>query len=971
MNKYGFRFIEEKQIEEVKGLCSLWEHEQSGARLFHVATKDDNKVFSVSFRTPPEDDTGLPHILEHSVLCGSRKYPLKEPFVELVKGSLNTFLNAMTFPDKTMYPVASRNKQDFRNLMDVYLDAVFFPNIYTNHWILKQEGWHYELENVEGELIYNGVVFNEMKGVFSSADAVLEQKVFSALFPDTPYGKESGGDPAAIPMLTQEKFEEFHRTYYHPSNSFFYLYGDMDLDETLRFIHEEYLVHFDRIVVNSIIPFQAPFQKPVEETVEYSISTDDSTDEKAIFTLNWGLDLEQDLTLTMAMELLCYVLLATPASPLKKALQEAGIAKEISGDFQGSLLQPVFSVIGTYGDEKNKEEFEKIIFETLHQIVQDGLDPELVSSALHRKEFSLREGVTGSTPKGLIYGIHLMNHWLYEKSPFTSLTYEKSLAILKEKARQSYLEELIEKYLLQNNHRALVSATPKSGLTEEVENKSAETLAQWKAQQSQEMLENIILETKELKERQATPDSPEDLATIPLLKREDLEKEPDFPHYEKRKDELDNVFLTQEVEANGILYATLAFDAKVISQEDLGALWLLSDVLGRMDTENYSYGDLSTAVNSKSGGLSFALYSWGESQAYGAFSPRFLVRTKVLHEDISPLVKLIEEILLRTLFDDPRRLHELVREIRARMENSLNDEGQSIAVDRLSANFSDQGRYNFYGQLPYYLFIKQLDDDFDTRKNQLSQELRRVSRKLFVGSGLVSNVAGEKTEIDSWNSAQEELLANLPTEIQTEGSYDFTPLAKTEAIYTGSKVQYVVQGFDFSKLGQPYSGVYKLIEIILRYDYLWTRIRVQGGAYGANARFERSGTTFFSSYRDPNLKETLAVYQGISEYLRNFDPGEREMTKYIIGTMSGLDTPKTAAQKADQVLAIYFNEITHEDVRQSRQEILTASAEDIQKAAEWIEKGLKQNIYCVFGGEDKIKGQKELFEKIVSATNAE
>lgn len=967
--RHGFILVEQKEIEEVKGIGALWEHEKSGAKLFHISSKDDNKVFSVSFRTPPADDTGLPHILEHSVLCGSRKFPLKEPFVELVKGSLNTFLNAMTFPDKTMYPVASRNAQDFKNLVDVYLDAVFFPNIYDNPWTLKQEGWHYELGSPEGDLTYNGVVYNEMKGVFSSPDALIEQEIFSTLFPDTPYGKESGGDPEKIPQLTQADFEKFHQTYYHPSNSFFYLYGDMNLDEYLQFFDEEYLSQFKKEKIDSEIERQTAFSALREAVIEYPISDDDDPEGKAIFTLNWVTDTKQDLTLTMGLDLLCHILLETSASPLRKALQDAEIAKEISGDFQDSLLQPVFSVTATFGKKEKKVEFAHIIFETLKKLVAEGLNRDLVMASLHRQEFALREGVTGSTPKGLIYGIRCMNTWLYDKDPADSLRYEIALKSIKESIEKGFFEDLIQRFLLNNSHQALVWAIPSPGLLERKEKENIQKLSEWKSGLSKEELGVILSETEELNVRQKTPDPIENLNTIPLLKRSDMKKEADFPEWKETVLANQSVLLEQQLFTGKILYFSLSFDGKKIPQEDLGYLHLLSYLLGKISTQNYHYEDLSNKVNQRSGGMSFSLYSWGKNSEDNSFDPRFTLKTKALSEDIQSLTELIQEILTCSRFDEEKRIRDLISESRARMESSMSDAGQQIAIGRMTAMLSAQGAYNYYGQLPLYQFIKNLDDNFEKEMPVLFKKLKDVYNRIFSTENLVINATGDYDELIIYKNLLSGFMNSLPKEPLMCEEYRFPVLPETEGIFTSSKVQYVVQGFNYKKIGQEFSGIYKVMETILRYDYLWNRIRVQGGAYGAAARFERNGGAIFSSYRDPNLAETLEVYQGIGNYLRNFAPDEREMTKYVIGTVSGLDTPLTPSMKSDLVLSAYFSGVTAEDIQRERGQILEVTSEQIRETASWIDEGVKENMYCVFGNEDKIKTEKGRFERIISATD--
>lgn len=964
----GFRQIDHQDIVELRGEGSLWQHEKTGARLFFIDCEDDNKVFSVSFRTPPADDTGLPHILEHSVLCGSRKFPLKEPFVELVKGSLNTFLNAMTYPDKTMYPVASRNDRDFKNLVDVYLDAVFFPNIYNNPWTLRQEGWHYELDSVEGEVSYNGVVYNEMKGVFSSSDAILEREVFKVLFPDTPYGKESGGDPDAIPNLTQAQFEEFHRTYYHPSNSFIFLYGKLDITEYLTFFDQEYLGRFDKLTVNSEILPQSAFKARKKSVVYYPVTQDETIEGKALLSLNWVTGLGEDPAELMGLDVLSHILLETSASPLKKALQDANIGKEISGHFQDGILQPIFSVVSTHAKEDQEADFIQVIESTLEKLATDGLDPKLVAASLHRYEFQLREGSTGTTPKGLIQGIRAMDTWLYGGHPVDALRYEEPLKVLKDGATQGFFENLIKKCLLNNSHQALVIALPQPGLSEQKEKQSAEALQAWKAQQSEETLLQVIAESKELEKRQGAPDSPEQLATIPLLDRKDLKVEPDFPVWQEKKLENQVTELTQELFTSRILYLSLYFDTHIVEQKDVPYLQLVTALLGRMNTSRRPYSDLSNEINLRSGGLSFSHWAVGDKAEGSIYHPRFTVKTKMLGEDLAGALELLEEILLETRFDDSKRLKELIAEARARWESSLSEMGQQLATGRLASYLSEQGAYNDLSQLPFYRFLKELDDQFEERKTEIQESLKRVCGMIFRQPNLLINRVGGKEEIQAANQLLPQFLEKFSKKLLPKVNYKFDVKPLNEGLLSGSKVQYVAQGFNFRTLGKSYRGIYKLLETVLRYDYFWTRIRVQGGAYGSHARFERAGTMMFSSYRDPNLVETLNVYKELPEFLRSFAPDEREMTKYVIGTISGLDTPLTPSLKGDVAVSAFFSGVTAQDVAQERLDILKAQPKDLQDLADWIESGIAENTICIFGGEEKLKKQTQLFSRLIPVT---
>ncbi|HWR40696.1 MAG TPA: insulinase family protein, partial [Patescibacteria group bacterium] len=962
---HGFILNEVRWVEEIHSTAHLFRHEKSGARLLHLGNDDDNKVFSISFRTPPADSTGVPHIIEHSVLCGSRKFPVKEPFVELVKGSLNTFLNAMTYPDKTMYPVASRNRRDFRNLMDVYLDAVFYPNIYQQPEVLMQEGWHYELENRDSEITYKGVVYNEMKGVFSSADSILEQQVYESLFPDTAYGKESGGDPDIIPQLSQEAFLDFHRRYYHPANSYLFLYGDMDLLTELQFINEEYLVDFTEITTDSVVKPQTPFAKTVVRAVEYPVSPEEKLAGKTFYSLNFVLGRSTDPELCLAFAVLEHLLLETPAAPLKRALLDAGLGKEVFSEFTRCLLQPVLRV-GVAGAESDRhEEFVQVVYQTLQKLVAEGIDKRLLESSLNLCEFTLREANFGSHPKGLIYNIKCMDSWLYDGDPLLHLEYETVLAKVKAGLNSRYFEQLIEKYLMDNTHRSLVVARPRAGLSEAKAAKVRAELEQYKAGLAPVELDALIEQTKRLKIRQETPDNPEQLAVIPLLDIADIGKNAEtHPLMERR--EVDVPVLHHALFTNRIVYLNLYFDTRSVPQPLLPYLFLLPELLGKMDTVGYGYADLSTEINLHTGGFSFDAAAFSAATDDCQYQPKLRVKAKALIAKLPAMLNLMGEITGRCRFDNTQRLSELVREVKSSWDNNLFRRGQQVAAARALGYCSPAVRYNETGLLSFHQFISGLERDWNTRGEEAARCLKTVADLVFRQANLLVSVT---LDDESYVLFQQQFprlcdaLGKQPAAAAVE--YTFPLTADNEGLLTSGKVQYVARAANYRRLGYPYHGSLKILETIMRYDYLWNRIRVQGGAYGAFSQFDRNGNMVFCSYRDPNLRETVAVYDETAAYLDSFSADRREMTKYIIGTISHLDMPLTPPQRGERAAEWYIRGLSAADVQQERDQILAAGPEDIRKTAALVRAAMAENYLCVLGSEEKIRENETLFKTLV------
>lgn len=962
----GFQLIESKYIKEVDSTGYLFEHEKTGAKLYYLSNKDDNKVFSVSFRTPPTDSTGLPHILEHSVLCGSEKYPVKEPFVELIKGSLNTFLNAMTFPDKTMYPIASMNNKDFINLMDVYLDAVFNPNIYAEKGIFLQEGWHYHLENAEDDIRYVGVVYNEMKGAFSNPEEVVNRKVQETLFPDTPYGLESGGDPDVIIDLTYEDFIDFHRKYYHPSNSYIYFYGDGDILEHLAFVHENYLSKYDKLQIDSSISMQEPFNEPKEKVYSYPISSTESTKEKTFLTMNWVTGVSTDPQTHLGLEMLAHILLNSPSAPLKKALLQAELGKDVMGSFDGGILQPVISVMIKNSEEDRKEEFKKIINKTLKSLVDNGIDRDQIKAAINISEFKMKEADFGSYPKGLIYGINIMDSWLYDGDPSIYLEYEDDFEFIRENIDQNYFEKLIEKYLLNNNHCSLLVAKPQQGLVDKDDLEIEKRLKEYKEQLSQEELEFLIKETKDLIARQNTSDDPKDIEKIPVLPIEDIKKDIEELPLEIKK--FENVeFLHTPVNTNGIVYTSLLFDIKNVSKEYIPYVALLARYLGEVSTQEYSFEQLTNEIEIYTGGIDFDIDVYANSKNIEEYEPKFIIKGRALKENLDKLFHIISQMIVHSKYDEKQRLKEIIQSSKARTEMLFMSAGHKIVANRVNSYYAKSAKFlESIDGIDYYEFIKTLEEDFNNKENQIFEKLKKTSELLFNKNSLIFSLTCDEKDYHEVTSSFESLYNQLKDEKLKRNEYDFEMGKFNEGLMTSSKVQYVGKAYNVLDLGYEYTGALQVVKSIMSTEYLWNKIRVQGGAYGAFFSIGRSGTLFVGSYRDPNLRETVNTINSMPEFIESFESSQREMNKYIIGTISNLDTPMTPAMKGNTATGNYLRNVTQEDLQRERDQVLSCTTKDIQNTAKIVKEAMSKNYLCVLGNDRKIEEAKELFESTVN-----
>lgn len=967
LNAYEIR--EEKRLDDIHSDGILLVHKKSGARICVMSNEDVNKVFYIAFRTPPKDSTGVPHIIEHTVLCGSKKFPVKDPFIELVKGSLNTFLNAMTYPDKTIYPVASCNDKDFQNLMDVYLDSVFSPNIYKEQNIFRQEGWHYELNSPEDELTLNGVVYNEMKGAFSSPDDVLSRQIMTSLFPDTTYANVSGGDPLHIPELTYEEYLDFHRRYYHPCNSYIYLYGDMDVAEKLAWMDEAYLGKYEAIGLDSEIKLQKPFEKPIEVTHKYSISSTESEENNTYLSYNTVIETALDEKLYLAFDILDYALVSAPGAPLKQALIDAGIGSEITGGYDSGTLQPTFSVIAKNTNPQEKEHFLAVIRETLEGLVKNGLNKKSLLAGINSSEFRYREADFGHFPKGLLYGIQCLDSWLYDDMrPFLHLEALDTYRFLKEQVETDYFEQLIQKYLLNNRHASVVIIEPEKGLNAKNEAALEKKLAEYKAGLSEDEIRKLIADTKHLKEYQETPSPKEDLEKIPMLARSDMKKEA-APFYNTELSVKGIPVVHHDIYSNGIIYLTMLFDIAHIPAEDIPYLGVLKAVLGYVDTKNYSYADFANEVNIHTGGISSTIGVYPGVKDKDGYQVKFEVRTKALYDKLPEAAALMKEMLFTSNIDDEKRLYEIVAELKSRLQVSISSAGHSVASTRAMTYFSRAAAYK--DTITFYETLCDLEAHFDERKEALTAKLKEMVSSIFTKEHLLVSVTCEK---DGVSIVEAELEKFIPMLYETSGEEkraEIVPVQKNEGFMDASQVLYVARAGNFRAHGFDYHGALRILKVIMEYDYLWINIRVKGGAYGCMNGYMKNGDTYFVSYRDPNLEKTNEIYDGIPAYIEQFTADERDMTKYIIGTISDMDVPMNPSTKGDRSMAAYLQNISYEEIQKERDQVIGATQEDIRGLRDMIASVLAENNLCVVGNEETLQASEGMFGEVKHLNESE
>lgn len=962
----SYEIVEKRNIDDIGSMSYLLKHKKTGARVALLCNDDENKVFYIGFRTPPEDSTGVPHIIEHTVLCGSKQFPLKDPFVELVKGSLNTFLNAMTYSDKTVYPVASCNDKDFQNLMHVYLDAVFYPNIYNEEKIFRQEGWHYELEDESAPITINGVVYNEMKGAFSAPDEINDREVVNSLFPDTAYGVESGGNPDVIPQLTYEQFLEFHKRYYHPSNSYIYLYGNMDMAEKLEWIDENYLGKFDALYIDSALALQKPFDKPVLVEKEYPVMEGESLENNTYLSYNAVVGKSLDKELYYAMQILEYALCSASAAPLKIALIRKNIGTEIYTVYDNGIYQPYFSIVAKNANASQKDEFVQTIEEELARLLKEGIDKKSLLAGLNYYEFRYREADFGSYPKGLIYGLQMLETWLYDDAqPFSLIEAVDVFKKLKEMIDTDYYEKLIEKHLIGNQHKSVLVVSPKEGLTAKKEKELSEKLARYKDSLSDEQIRTLIMETEALREFQEAEDTPEDLAKLPTLTRDDLKKEPEPFINELREISGTNV-LFHNVNTNGIAYVRLMFDASKIPAELFSYVGVLKNIIGYVDTAGYSYGELCNEMNIHTGGIISSVNTYVNAKNLDEYKLTFEVKTKMMYNETGEAIKLVREIITASSLSDEKRILEILEEFKSRMQGNMTDAAHTLASVRAMSYFSETAAAaELVSGIPCYRLLEKLTADFGGCKENLKAKLDELMKCIFRPENLLVDLTATEEGYEELKKFLPDLKASLFTQEVKKEPFALAPQIKNEAFSTSAQIQYVCKAGNYRKdAGYAYTGALKVLKVILGFDYLWTNVRVKGGAYGCMCAFGRTGDSFIVSYRDPNLKKTIDIYEKMGDYVRGFSADESAMTKYIIGAIGEIDAPLTPLQKGVRSSSAYMTNLGYDDIIRERSEIINCTQEDICALADLVDAVLKQNAVCVVGNGQTIEENKGMFMNV-------
>jgi len=960
---HGFELQSRQNVDEVNAVAHVYRHWKSGARLLYLQTDDPNKVFAIAFRTIPEDDTGCPHIMEHSVLNGSKNYPSRDTFNELVKGSLKTFLNAFTNSDWTMYPVASTNDQDFLNLMHVYLDAVFYPKVYDEPKILAQEGWHHEIFDAEEDIKINGVVYNEMKGAFSTPERLIYNAISSAQLPDTPYAHISGGKPQSIPELTFERFIAFHKKYYHPSNSMIYLYGDLDPEPAMELLDSQYLAHFGEGLPIDPIPLQPAFTKKKTVELAYPVSKDDNPVGKYFLSINYTCGTMLDPAHYSALEILKQILMDSPASPLKQAILESELA-EASWASIITTQQPILSFIFKHVAEDNVAKLEKLVTDTLKKIKTDGIDKGLIEAVINKWEFDLREADSAHYPKGLTYLLAAVNTWNYGGDPLLYLRFEPLLKEVRKGLTENYFEELIDSAFLKNKHSSRVILRPHPGLNDEVDAALKKELDTFKQKLEERGVDELIQINQELRAWQDAEEDPHDLALIPFLSLNDIN-----PRNETIVTEpevwTEFTLLKHPVTTNGIVYLNCYFDLAHAETEDLPWLSLYSTLCGRMNSENYTYGELSNQIGIHTGGISIGPQLVNDFQDPDMILLKMHLSGKALSGKVEHLLSLITEFALRLEVEDTQRIRQILSETKAFYETYLVSSGHQTAITRMLSPFSHyhnwQDRINGLG---FYHFLCDLLSDFDAQKDRIIEELKWVKDTFFTQQNLIISLTADSDAIQPAFEHLDILVANVSNQEFAPIEHLFAIHDLNEGITAPINVQYVAKGGNFYRKGFSYSGKLHVLRNILSRQYLHQELRVKGGAYGAFASFSLAGFQYFCSYRDPNLVNSLKVYDEAAEYIRQFDCTQREMEKYIIGTIAGLDLPLTPANKGLRADEDYIIGFTDADRQQVRDEVLSTTTADIRAYADMIQAIMSKNHYCVVGNENLIRDNAALFDEI-------
>ena len=964
----SFDLINEQYVNEINSKVFFLRHIKTGAEIISIINDDENKVFGITFRTPPTDSTGLPHIMEHSVLCGSRKYPVKEPFVELMKGSLNTFLNAFTYPDKTCYPVASTNLQDFYNLMDVYLDSVFYPLI--TPYTFMQEGWHYELEDKNDEMIFKGVVFNEMKGAYSSPDDVLGDESHMKLFPDSPYGFQSGGDPEVIPNLTYRQFKDYHETYYHPSNARIFFYGDDDPDQRLLLL-DEYLNNFDRKEVNSEIPLQTKFNQPIRKLIPYD-SGESGEAAKAYVKVNWMLSEGDDPEIVLGLGILSHVLLGTPASPLRKILSESGLGEDLVGNgVEDEFRQLTFST-GLRGVSiAQVDAVENLILTTLNEIAKNGIDPKTIEASLNTIEFSLRENNTGSFPRGLLIMLRSLTSWLYDRDPIAPLKFQEPLNMIKNKIKsgENYFEDLINTYINGNSHRVTIILTPDANLGKTRSEKETARLQNARNAMSITEMDQVVENSLELKKRQDTPDSFEALATIPVLNRSDMD-----PQSRSLPNELIGTphgkLLYHDLFTSDILYFDVGFDLRSLSPHQLPYMRLFSRSLLEMGTQKEDFVSLIQRIGRETGGINHSLYTSDQSGKKDAIAYLFL-RGKAMAGQTQTLLAILSDILSFARFDDKERFRQMILEEKSSFEAGLTPSGHRVVNNRIRAQFSESAwATEKMSGIDYLFFIREMIENLDNQWDLIKATMESIRSNLISQSNMICNVTIDHTNWQKYQSDILNFMNSFPNNKLELNNWQFNGQKLNEGLTIPSQVNFVGFGANIYDLGYQYHGSINVISQYLKGTWLWEKVRVSGGAYGGFCAFDRlSGLFTFLSYRDPNLNKTIETYKETSDFLNLMELDESELNKSIIGAIGEIDSYQLPDAKGYTAMLRFLLHISDEERQIIRDQLLSTNATHFKEFAKVLARLNQDASIVVLGANNSIQSANQENEQFLKITN--
>mgnify|MGYP002757060753 FL=1 len=963
INLNNYKLIEEKYIDEVASNCKVYTHIKTGARVLTLENNDDNKAFGIGFRTPPERGNGVCHIVEHCVLSGSRKFKTKEPFMDLIKSSLQTFLNAMTFPDKTIYPVSSRNEKDFYNLMDVYLDAVFHPAIYEEEKIFLQEGWHYELKDKEDDLKYNGVVYNEMKGVYSASENLVSDAMVFALHEDSSYGVDSGGDPKLIPSLSYEEFKDYHKKYYHPSNSYIYLYGNQNMEEALDFIDKNYLQDFDKADINSKFILNDEIKKTKDVEITFSASKEEMKDKIDYLSKGWTLGYADSKMNVFMRDFLAELLIDAQGGPLKKAILDAGLAEDVYAETSSSLPLDLSIVLKNTEADK-KDEFLKILRESLEKLVEEGIDKDLLEATLNKFEFIFREG--GGTQKAIIYYIRALNSWLYDQSPLDALYYNDVLSEVKEKLNDGFVENYIKKKLLENEYSVNLVARPELNKNHREEEELKKELQELKAKMSDEEIQEIVKKSRDLEAYQNQEDSQENKDTIPSLELSDIDEK--VTEYPVEEDKLgDVVYLKTHQETNGIVYTTLSHDISFIEKEEMETMSLLLSLIGLIDTKNYTYEELNNEIYKATGGISFNPSLYVDAKDKEKYVLRMNIKMKSTADKLGRGLEIIDEIMNNSLLDSKKRIKELLNILKSRIESTMLQNGHQFIISILKSYYSRVADIQSHiGGLNYYDFMRDLVENFEEKWEDFEKESEEIYDKLFVRDNLIISTAGNLEDLNNIKPELEKYIKSLEVKNIKPADYEFERNNKNEGLYTTSNVVYVSKGYNLEDLGLKYRGDLTVLANILNSSYLHNEIRAKGGAYGGGITIGRSGDMATYSYRDPNLKNTVRVYDSIGSFVENVKMSEEDLKNFIIGSMNSFDPLLSPEQVGDINLSRFITGLKVEDLEKSKKEALETNLERLNSYGKIFDEAMKKNYLAAFGSENIIRDGENLFKEIKS-----